>query len=89
LTADEWFQGKDANPKTVDLEAGFTIKEKKAFNPTAQAEETKETKITDAINDKDVSECWDSKMKRRITDAWGLSSSINRPITNCARKTKI
>jgi coronin-1B/1C/6 len=51
LTADEWFQGKDANPNTIDLEAGFTVKEKKAFTPTAQVEETKETEDTD----KDVS----------------------------------
>ncbi|CAO3596440.1 unnamed protein product [Absidia cylindrospora] len=53
LTADEWFQGKDANPNTMDLEAGFKVKSKKAFNPTAQAEETKETKIADPMNDKD------------------------------------
>lgn len=55
MTADEWFQGKDANPKTMDLEAGFTVKEKKVFNTTAQVEETKDTKIADAVNDKDVS----------------------------------
>ncbi|ORZ08355.1 hypothetical protein BCR42DRAFT_144034 [Absidia repens] len=53
LTADEWFGGKDANPNTMDLEAGFKVKSKKAFNPTAQAEETKETKIADPMNDKD------------------------------------
>ncbi|SAL97018.1 hypothetical protein [Absidia glauca] len=47
LTADEWFQGKDANPNTIDLEAGFSVKEKKAFIPTAQVEETKESEDTD------------------------------------------
>ncbi|EIE89695.1 hypothetical protein RO3G_14406 [Rhizopus delemar RA 99-880] len=35
LTADEWFEGKDADPKLVDLEAGFTAKAKKEFVPTA------------------------------------------------------
>ncbi|KAI8089305.1 uncharacterized protein BX664DRAFT_332680 [Halteromyces radiatus] len=53
LTADEWFQGKDANPKTIDLEAGFTVKSKKEFNPTVQPEVVKEIKITDPKNEKD------------------------------------
>ncbi|CAO3577891.1 unnamed protein product [Absidia cylindrospora] len=53
LTADEWFQGKDANPKLVDLEAGFTVKTKKEFTPTAQVEEISEAKTVDPMNDKD------------------------------------
>ncbi|KAI8340432.1 hypothetical protein BC941DRAFT_500067 [Chlamydoabsidia padenii] len=63
LTADEWFQGKDADPNTMDLEAGFTVKEKKAFNPTAQAEEVKETKIADSMNDKDYQSAYHEMRK--------------------------
>ncbi|KAI9302402.1 hypothetical protein BJ944DRAFT_167359 [Cunninghamella echinulata] len=54
LTADEWFEGKNANPKTIDLEAGFTVKAKKEFTPTAQVEEEKENKPADPKNEKDV-----------------------------------
>ncbi|CAO3675737.1 unnamed protein product [Rhizopus stolonifer] len=35
LTADEWFEGKNADRKLVDLEAGFTAKAKKEFVPVA------------------------------------------------------
>ncbi|KAM3583442.1 Coronin-like protein crn1 [Umbelopsis sp. WA50703] len=38
LTADEWFGGKDANPKTIDLEAGYTVKAKQEFVTSATAE---------------------------------------------------
>ncbi|KAJ2955609.1 hypothetical protein NQZ79_g8410 [Umbelopsis isabellina] len=38
LTADEWFSGKDANPKTIDLEAGYTVKAKQEFVTSASAE---------------------------------------------------
>lgn len=41
LTADEWFEGKNANPKLIDLEAGFTVKAKKEFTPSAPVEEAK------------------------------------------------
>ncbi|CAO0791102.1 unnamed protein product [Mucor circinelloides] len=41
LTADEWFEGKNANPKLIDLEAGFTAKAKKEFTPSAPVEEVK------------------------------------------------
>ncbi|KAG2236402.1 hypothetical protein BDF21DRAFT_391260 [Thamnidium elegans] len=43
LTADEWFEGKNANPKLIDLEAGFTAKTKKEFTPAAPVEEAKPT----------------------------------------------
>ncbi|CDH52969.1 actin-binding protein [Lichtheimia corymbifera JMRC:FSU:9682] len=43
LTADEWFAGKNADPKKIDLSAGYQAKEKQDFVPTAQAvEESKE-----------------------------------------------
>lgn len=38
LTADEWFSGKDANPKTIDLESGFQVKAKQEFVTSAQVE---------------------------------------------------
>ncbi|KAG2174290.1 hypothetical protein INT43_004313 [Umbelopsis isabellina] len=38
LTADEWFSGKDANPKTIDLEAGYTVKAKQEFVTSASVE---------------------------------------------------
>jgi len=38
LTADEWFSGKDANPKTIDLESGFTVKAKQEFVTSAAVE---------------------------------------------------
>ncbi|CAG8440793.1 10237_t:CDS:2 [Diversispora eburnea] len=43
LTADEFFAGKNANPKTIDLENGFQAKEKKEFISSAPKEEEKET----------------------------------------------
>lgn len=39
LTADEWFEGKNADPKLIDLEAGFTAKGKKEFTPSAPVDE--------------------------------------------------
>ncbi|KAI8062153.1 hypothetical protein BC940DRAFT_359073 [Gongronella butleri] len=54
LTADEWLGGKDANPKTIDLEAGFSVKEKKEFKPTQQAESTKDDTKAEPKNEKDV-----------------------------------
>ncbi|CEP12573.1 hypothetical protein [Parasitella parasitica] len=41
LTADEWFEGKNAEPKLIDLEVGFTAKEKKEFTPSTTVEEVK------------------------------------------------
>ncbi|CAG8656654.1 4609_t:CDS:10 [Funneliformis caledonium] len=41
LTADEFFGGKNANPKTIDLENGFVAKEKKEFVSSAPKEEEK------------------------------------------------
>ncbi|KAI7899538.1 uncharacterized protein BX663DRAFT_521236 [Cokeromyces recurvatus] len=46
LTADEWFEGKDANPKLKDLEAGFVAKSKKEFVPSAPVEEVKASSST-------------------------------------------
>ncbi|CAI2162158.1 12716_t:CDS:2 [Funneliformis geosporum] len=45
LTADEFFEGKNANPKTIDLENGFVAKEKKEFVSSAPKEEEKSPKI--------------------------------------------
>ncbi|RHZ52440.1 hypothetical protein Glove_461g72 [Diversispora epigaea] len=42
LTADEFFAGKNANPKTIDLENGFHAKEKKEFISSAPKEEEQE-----------------------------------------------
>ncbi|RUP43159.1 hypothetical protein BC936DRAFT_137538 [Jimgerdemannia flammicorona] len=39
LTADEFFAGKTVNPKTIDLEAGFSVKAKKEFVTAAVIEE--------------------------------------------------
>lgn len=41
LTADEWFEGKNSDPKLIDLESGFTAKAKKEFTPSAPVEEVK------------------------------------------------
>ncbi|KAI7850850.1 hypothetical protein BDC45DRAFT_517296 [Circinella umbellata] len=40
LTAEEWFSGKNADPKKIDLSQGFQAKEKQEFTPSAPAEET-------------------------------------------------
>ncbi|KAL1915477.1 uncharacterized protein VTP21DRAFT_6601 [Calcarisporiella thermophila] len=42
LTADEFFAGKNANPKLIDLEKGFSVKEKKQFVTKAVQEEEKD-----------------------------------------------
>ncbi|KAG2178707.1 hypothetical protein INT44_001860 [Umbelopsis vinacea] len=38
LTADEWFSGKDADPKTISLEDGFQVKAKQEFVTSAPEE---------------------------------------------------
>jgi hypothetical protein len=38
LTADEWFSGKDADPKTISLESGFQVKAKQEFVTSATEE---------------------------------------------------
>jgi hypothetical protein len=38
LPAADWFSGKDANPKTIDLESGFTVKAKQEFVTSAAVE---------------------------------------------------
>ncbi|CAG8479974.1 11183_t:CDS:2 [Ambispora gerdemannii] len=45
LTADEFFAGKNANPKTISLEYGFQSKEKKEFVSSAPKEEEKELQL--------------------------------------------
>ncbi|KAF7728316.1 Coronin-like protein crn1 [Apophysomyces ossiformis] len=57
LTADEWFGGKNADPKTVDLEAGFTVKAKKEFVATAPKEEEPSEPIANK-NEKDYQEAY-------------------------------
>ena len=42
LTAEEFFSGRSANPKLVNLENGFTPKPKKEFVSSAPPEEEKE-----------------------------------------------
>jgi hypothetical protein len=38
LTADEWFSGKDADPKLISLEDGFQVKAKQEFVTSAPEE---------------------------------------------------
>ncbi|RIA98658.1 hypothetical protein C1645_749469 [Glomus cerebriforme] len=45
LTADEFFEGKNANPKTINLDNEIVIKERKEFVSTAPKEEEKEEKV--------------------------------------------
>lgn len=45
LTADEFFEGKNANPKTINLEDEVVVKDKKEFVSTAPKEEEKEEKV--------------------------------------------
>ncbi len=52
LTADEFFQGKNANPKTISLEHGFQAKDKKEFISSAPKEEEKEPQLPK--NEKEV-----------------------------------
>ncbi|ORX53182.1 DUF1900-domain-containing protein [Hesseltinella vesiculosa] len=63
LTADEWFEGKDANPKTIDLSAGFSVKEKKDFKPTQQAEPAQESKAAEPKNDKEYQSAYHESRK--------------------------
>ncbi|KAI8148473.1 hypothetical protein BJV82DRAFT_592242 [Fennellomyces sp. T-0311] len=58
LTADEWFSGKNADPKKIDLSEGYEVKEKQEFTPSAPAEEAVEAAPAAAApkNDKDVSD---------------------------------
>jgi hypothetical protein len=55
LTADEWFEGKDSNPKLIDLEVGFTAKAKKEFTPTAQPVAEKKSEPASPNGEKNVS----------------------------------
>jgi hypothetical protein len=60
LTADEWFSGKDANPKTIDLEAGFQVKAKQEFVTSAPveaptAEKASESSKSASVSSDDVS----------------------------------
>ncbi len=55
LTADEWFEGKDADPKLVDLEAGFIAKAKKEFVPTAAPVEKIKSEMSSPVKEKNVS----------------------------------
>jgi len=56
LTADEWFGGKSAKPKIIDLEAGFTVKKKKNFVAAAPAAEEKTEKAPK--NEKEYQEAY-------------------------------
>lgn len=38
MTADEWFSGKDADPKLISLEDGFQVKAKQEFVTSAPEE---------------------------------------------------
>ncbi|KAL0083424.1 hypothetical protein F4703DRAFT_1738537 [Phycomyces blakesleeanus] len=58
LTADEWFGGKNANPKLIDLEAGFSVKEKKEFVPSAPVEEQQAKSPTTTMHEKDYQEAY-------------------------------
>ena len=73
LTADEWFSGKDANPKKIDLSEGYEVKGKQEFTPSAPAEEAAEAVSPTAApkNDKDVSynslsSCWISNFRLSV-----------------------
>ncbi|KAG9296997.1 hypothetical protein G9A89_008583 [Geosiphon pyriformis] len=45
LTADEFFSGKNANPKTISLENGFQAKEKKEFVSAAPKEDENQVQL--------------------------------------------
>ncbi|KAI7871650.1 hypothetical protein BDF14DRAFT_1763182 [Spinellus fusiger] len=65
LTADEWFSGKNAQPKLIDLEAGFSAKSKKEFVPSAApAPEQPNESPTVAKQDKDVSRNKEEEQRR-------------------------
>jgi hypothetical protein len=48
LTAQEFFSGKSANPRMIDLENGFTPKSKKEFVSSVSQEVTKEERKEEA-----------------------------------------
>ncbi|KAI8366059.1 uncharacterized protein BYT42DRAFT_588755 [Radiomyces spectabilis] len=73
LTADEWFEGKDANPKTIDLEAGFTVKEKKEFAPSAPVEESKTPETASPKNEKDYQNAY-HELRKENEDLKGTLS---------------
>lgn len=59
LTADEWFEGKNANPKTIDLSAGYKPKEKQEFKVTQQPEAQAASSGTSTPkNEKDYQEAY-------------------------------
>ncbi|KAI8357802.1 hypothetical protein BD560DRAFT_406147 [Blakeslea trispora] len=97
LTADEWFEGKDANPKLINLEEGFTAKAKKEFTPSAPAEEsTSEPKKAASIssnNEKEVSFVWLGRTPYHfffylLSDEFVCSFSLKKHVTNSLRRTK-
>jgi coronin-1B/1C/6 len=72
LTADEWFGGKSAKPKIIDLEAGFTVKKKKDFVAVAPAaEDNTEKKVPK--NEKEYQEAY-HELRRMNEDLKGVVS---------------
>ncbi|CEI91860.1 Putative Coronin [Rhizopus microsporus] len=63
LTADEWFEGKNADPKLVDLEAGFTAKAKKEFVPTAAPVEEVKNEPSSPVKEKNYQEAYHEMRK--------------------------
>ncbi|KAL4215460.1 DUF1900-domain-containing protein [Rhizopus microsporus] len=63
LTADEWFEGKNADPKLVDLEAGFTAKAKKEFVPTAAPVEEAKNEPSSPVKEKNYQEAYHEMRK--------------------------
>ncbi|KAG0748826.1 hypothetical protein G6F62_000764 [Rhizopus arrhizus] len=63
LTADEWFEGKDADPKLVDLEAGFIAKAKKEFVPTAAPVEKIKSEMSSPVKEKNYQEAYHEARK--------------------------
>ncbi|KAI8967039.1 hypothetical protein BDF20DRAFT_348639 [Mycotypha africana] len=83
LSADEWFGGKDANPKLISLESGFVAKTKKEFKPTATPVEdvnpSKSTSTTGSAASSEKSS--ETQLKEVLKENEDLKSQITEKNT--------
>ncbi|OZJ06460.1 hypothetical protein BZG36_00519 [Bifiguratus adelaidae] len=78
LTADAWFAGENAHPKTIDLESGFTVKAKKEFVTSQPAEAAAPAAATEPASDK-VS---DAKTEREYQNKYHELQQENADLKN-------